>query len=372
MSSMLNDPMNILFVNNFRGRGGGEEFLRDLLPGLVRKGAKVGLVCRPDTPLTEMLRGTGVDIYPVERSGPGFITSVFRIAKIIRRGGYEIINIQRGHDIIQSWVAAILSGTRPFLIYTSHVSHIIRSRFLLSRMDRITTISRYIAEKTATFVPSVKKRVSILYHGIDLSIFRPEAVKSGLLRKRFGISPDTIIIGTVGDLLKNQIEFLDALADIRRNIPEARYALVGSDIGIGQIQEFRDRAAELDLTGAVLWVGRLSKEEMFSFYADVDIVVGTYRNEGFGIWVLEALAMGKPVVAFNAGGIRDSLEDCPAGALIDGGAKEMAAEIVRIMKDKALLAKMAEAGPHWVAGKFSIDRMVGDYYRFFESVERRP
>lgn len=372
LCSMLKNPMNILFVNNFRGRGGGEEFLRDLLPGLVRKGAKVGLVCRPGTPLEKMFMGTGVNIYPIERSGSGFFTSIFRIAKIIRRGGYEIVNIQRGHDIIQSWVAAILSGTRSFLIYTSHVSHIIRSRFLLSRMDGITTISRYIAEKIASSAPSVKKRVSILYHGIDLSIFRPEAARSGRLRKRFGLSNETVIIGTVGDLWKNQIEFLDALAEIRKAIPDARYVLVGSDIGIGQIQEFKDRAAALGFTDAVLWVGRLSKEEMFSFYADVDIVVSTHRNEGFGIWILEAMAMGKPVVAFNAGGVRDSLEGCPAGALIDGGAKEMAAEIVRIMKDKALSARMAEAGPRWVAGKFSLDRMVEDYYRFFESVKGRP
>ena len=362
--------MQILFVNNFRGRGGGEEFLKDLLPGLVRKGVTVGLVCRPGSSLQKMFPGSGVKIYSVERSGTGFFTSVFRIAKIIRRGGYEIVNIHRGHDIIQSWVASLLSFKKSVLIFTAQVPEFIRSRFLLSRMDRITTISRYIAEKIATFTPSAAKRVSILYYGIDLGIFRPEAARSGRLRKRFGLSNETVIIGTVGDLWKNQIEFLDALAEIRKKIPDARYALVGSDIGIGQIQEFKDRAAALGLTDAVLWVGRLSKEEMFSFYADVDIVVSTHRNEGFGIWILEAMAMGKPVVAFDAGGIRDSLEDCPAGTLIDGGAKEMAAEIVRIMKDKALSATMGEAGPRWVAGKFSRERMVEDYYRFFESVER--
>ena len=50
--------MKILFVNNFRGRGGGEEFLRDLLPGLAAKGVQVGLVCRPDTPLADMFENS--------------------------------------------------------------------------------------------------------------------------------------------------------------------------------------------------------------------------------------------------------------------------------------------------------------------------
>lgn len=362
--------MKILFVNNFRGRGGGEEFLKDLLPGLVQKGVTVGIVCRPGTPLEKMFQGSGVNVYPIERSGPGFLTSVFRIAKIIRREGYNIVSIQRGHDIIQSWVAALLSLKRSILVYTVQIPEFKRSRYLLGRLDRITTISRYIAEKIATFAPSMAKKVSILYYGIDLSIFRPEAAKSGRLRKRFGLSNETVIIGTVGDLWKNQIEFLDALIEIRKELRETRFVLVANESDNGDVQKFRDRAAELGLTDAVLWAGRLSKKDMLSFYADIDIAVSTYRNEGFGIWVLEALAKGKPVVAFDAGGIRDSLEDCPAGTLIDGGAKEMAAEIVRIMKDKALSATMAEAGPRWVAGKFSRERMVEDYYRFFESVKR--
>jgi glycosyltransferase involved in cell wall biosynthesis len=360
--------MNILFINNFRGRGGGEEFLNDLLPGLVQKGVTVGLVCRPGTPLEKMFQGTGVNVYPIKRSGTGFFTSVFRIAKIIRRDGYEIVNIQRGHDILQSWFAAILSLKRSILIYTVQIPEFIRSRFLLSRMDRITTISRYIAEKISSYAPSMATRVSILYYGIDLSTFKPETGKSGCLRRRFGVSRDTFIIGTVGDLWKNQIEFLDALDEIRKELPDTRFALVANESDNGDVRKFKDRAAELGLTDAILWAGRLSKDDMLSFYADIDLAVSTHRNEGFGIWVLEAMAMAKPAVAFNAGGIRDSLENCPAGVLVNGGAREMATQIVRILNNDARYKQMSEAGPLWVADRFNRDRMVEEYYRFFETL----
>ncbi len=360
--------MKILFVNNFRGRGGGEEFLRDLLPGLVQKGVKVGLICRPGTPLATMFQDSGVEIYPVKRSGAGALTSVFKIAKIIRDAEYEIISIQRGHDIIQSWGAALFSLQKSVLIYTVQVPEFMKSRILLGRLDGITTISRYIAEKITSFAPSVAKRVSILYYGIDLGMFKPGTKKSGRLRSRFGLQPTTPVIGAVGDLWKNQIEFLDALVEIRKTFPDARYALVASESGIGQVQEFKDRAAKVGLSDAVLWTGRLSKDEMLSFYADVDIAVSTHRNEGFGIWVLEALAMGKPVVAFNAGGIRDSLENCPAGVLVNGGAREMAAEIIRILRDDAGRDRMSKAGPCWAAERYGRERMVEDYYRFFETV----
>ncbi len=362
--------MNILFVNNFRGRGGGEEFLRDLLPGLVQKGVKVGLICRPGTPLVDIFRSTEVNLYPIRRSGTGALTSVFKVANIIRSGNYEIVDIQRGHDIIQSWIGSLLSGKKPVLLYTPQVPEFMKSRFLLGRMDRIISVSRYIAEKVRSFSPATSGKMTIINYGIDLTKFKPGNVKPGFLRKRFGLSPDAKVIGTVGDLWKNQIEFLDALVEIRNVFPDARYALVASESGIGQVRGFKQRALELGLSDSVLWTGRLSKDEMLAFYADIDIAVSTHRNEGFGIWLLEALAMGKPVVAFNEGGVRDPLEGCPAGVLVNGGSKEMADEIIRILKDDDLRGKMSEAGPRWVAERFARERMVGEYLRLFESLSR--
>ncbi len=362
--------MKILFVNNFRGRGGGEEFLRDLLPGLAEKGVKVGLVCRPNTPLVEMFSGSSVEVYSINRNGADGLLSVFKIAKIIRKNGYQIVSIQRGHDIIQSWIASLLSFRKPVLLYTAQVPEFLKSRFILSRMDRITTISRYIAGKIACYAPSVARRICILYYGIDLKKFKRNSISPGWLRSRFGISPDTKIIATVGDLWKNQIEFLDSLVEIRRTIPHVRFALVAVDAGSTEVEIFKRRADELGLRDAVLWAGRLSKEEMLRFYADVDIAVSAHRNEGFGIWVLEALAMGTPVISVNAGGVRDSLEGCPAGMLVDGGPREMATAVIRVLSDTAQREKMAEAGPRWVVARFSKERMIEDYLRLFDSLSR--
>jgi glycosyltransferase involved in cell wall biosynthesis len=329
---------------------------------------QIGLVCRPNTPLAGMFAGTGVEVFPVRRSGAGALTSVFAIAKIIRSRGYEVVSIQRGHDIIQSWVASLLSFRHTTLTYTVQVPEFLRSRFFLNRMDRITTISRYIAGKITSFDPSLAPRTTILYYGIDIGKYTPKTTPAGWLRKRFDLTAHAQIIATVGDLWKNQIEFLEALAEVRKTFTHTKFALVASETGIGQIEEFKDRASSLGLTDAVLWTGRLSKEEMVSFYADVDIAVSTHRNEGFGIWVLEALAMGKPVVACNEGGIRDSLEGCPAGILVDGGPQEMARAVLRILKDDALHQQMSEAGPRWIAEKFTKEKMVEDYYRFFQEL----
>jgi len=360
--------MKILFVNNFRSRGGGEEFLRELLPGLVQKGVQVGLVCRPNTPLVHMFDGSGVDVYPLDRSGTAAVSSVFKIASIIREHGFEIVNIQRGHDIVQSLLAAKISGCRPVLMYTPQVTEFIRSRFLLRRMDAVATISRHIRDKLTSFDPALASRISLLYYGIDLAKFDPSAVQRGRLRKRFGLAPDTKIIGTVGDLWKNQIEFLDVLDELRKHVPNVYYAIVGTDSGSPAVDAFKQRAHELGLSNAVLWPGRLAKDDMLSFYADIDMAVSTYRNEGFGIWILEAMAMGKPVIAFNAGGIRDSLEHSPCGMLVDGGAQEMAVALNGLLGDAARLRAMADAAPGWVQGTYGRERMVDDYINYFRSL----
>jgi glycosyltransferase involved in cell wall biosynthesis len=363
--------VKILFVNNFRGRGGGEEFLRDLLPGLVSKGVKVGLVCRPDTPLVEMFRDSAIELHPIDRSGLNGIRAVFRTGEVIRQGGYEIIDVQRGHDIIQSWLGAGVSGARPVLMYTPQVPEFLRSRFLLSRMSRIVTISRHIRDKVVSFCPKLASRTSIIYYGIDLGKFRPENIRRGTMRERLGVPPGTPIIGTVGDLWKNQVEFLDALLLIRKDFPDARFALVASQAESPALRAFRDRAGVLGLTDALLWTGRLTKDEMLAFYSDLDLAVSTHRNEGFGIWVLEALAVGTPMISVNEGGIRDSLEGCPAGVLVDGGPAEMAAAVVKVLRDPVLRKNLSAAGPGWVADRYSRDRMVRDYHSFFAALINR-
>jgi glycosyltransferase involved in cell wall biosynthesis len=360
--------MKILFVNNFRYRGGGEEFLMELLPGLIEKGVVIGIVCRPNTPLSTMFKDMPVEVYPIEKSGLSGISSFFQIARIIRDKRYDILCIQRGHDIVQSWLASLLSGRRPRLIYIVHVADFIDSRFLFSRLDRVVAISRHIAQKVQAFAPKLSDSISIIHHGIDLAAFNASRIVKGFIRNRFGLSADAPILSSSGSMWKNQIEFLDALVEIKKKIPEVRYLLLTPLADMPQMREFKDRSVELGVSDALLWLDTLSKEDMPSYYADIDIAISTFRNEGFGLWVVEALAMGTPVVAFDGGGVRDSLEGCSAGVLIKNGAREMADEVVRILKDRKVRKSMSEAGPKWVAELFSSERMVGEYYRFFDSL----
>jgi L-malate glycosyltransferase len=360
--------MRILFINNFRYRGGGEEFLMELLPGLIKKGATIGIVCRPDTPLTAMFEDYSVVVYPIEKSGIKGVSSFFEIANIIKKGRYEIISIQRGHDIVQAWIAMLLSGVHPYLVHTVHIADFIKSRFLLNRLNNIVTISRHIVDRMEAFQPALAGKIRVIHHGIDLDMFKPITKMHGFIRNHFGLSSDTPLISTSGSMWKNQIEFLDALVEIRKEIPNVHYLLLTPLADMPQLQAFKKRAADLGVTDMILWLDTLPKGDMPAYFADIDIAVSTFRNEGFGIWVIEALAMGTPVVAFDEGGVRDALEGCPAGILIRNGAHGMAEAIIRILQNKELRQMMSKAGPTWVEERFSKDRMIEEYFRFFDGV----
>ncbi|HTF99594.1 MAG TPA: glycosyltransferase, partial [Nitrospirota bacterium] len=247
--------MKLLFVNNFRGRGGGEEFLRDLLPGLVEKGAEVGIICRPGTPLAGMFSAGEIKVFLIPRSGLQGLTSVFKTAQVIRDGAYSLVAIQRGHDIIQSWIGAVLSRKRPALMYIAQVPEFVRSRFLLSRMDKVVTISRYIRDRIVSFYAAAASKTSIIYYGIDSRQFRASQEAGARFRKRVGLQQSDQVIGTVGDLWKNQIEFLNALVLIKKVIPHVRFVLAGSGADTTFVRDFRNRAGALGLSDALVWPG---------------------------------------------------------------------------------------------------------------------
>ena len=83
------------------------------------------------------------------------------------------------------------------------------------------------------------------------------------------------------------------------------------------------------------------------------------------------MAMGKPVVVYNAGGIRDAVAGSSAGLAVDGGPDRMAAEIVRILADDRVRRAMEEAAPRWISARFGRQRMIDDYEAYFRSLPDR-
>ena len=93
------------------------------------------------------------------------------------------------------------------------------------------------------------------------------------------------------------------------------------------------------------------------------------RREGLGLALLEALASGKPVVATDVGGVSSIVENNVNGFLVEPSKPALLAEpVLRLLKDKALYARMARSGRKTVVKKFSIDVMADRTEELYKEV----
>jgi glycosyltransferase involved in cell wall biosynthesis len=127
------------------------------------------------------------------------------------------------------------------------------------------------------------------------------------------------------------------------------------------------RSHELGLSGCVRFMGYVSPDKMPAFYADASVAaVSSVWPEPFGAVGLEAMRYGLPVVAFDAGGIREWLFDGANGFLVpwmDRG--RFAAQIERLLQDKSLARKLGQRGRQIALEKFGFDEYICGLERMF-------
>jgi glycosyltransferase involved in cell wall biosynthesis len=190
--------------------------------------------------------------------------------------------------------------------------------------------------------------------GFDLEPFR--APPQGVLRAELGIAPATPLVGIVARLVpvKAVDQFIDACAEIQRARPDARFVIVG-DGPLRETLEAQTRARGLG--EALRFLGW--RADLGPIYADLDVLVLTSRNEGTPVSVLEALAVGTPVVATSVGGVPDIVGDDERGVLVPPGQPVAAARaVLELLADDARRADLRAAGPPWVYARHGIAALV--------------
>jgi glycosyltransferase involved in cell wall biosynthesis len=179
-------------------------------------------------------------------------------------------------------------------------------------------------------------------NGVDTDRLRPR--RRSAVRRALGLDPDAPTAVCVGRLapLKGQDQLLAAWPAVLAEVPAARLVLVGDG-------PMADRWRALPAAGheSVRWQGH--SDAVVDWYAAADVVVLPSRAEGMALVPLEAMACGRPVVAFDVGGVRQSVADCgavvPAGdvpALAAAVATRLA-EPIRAKREGRLARRRAES-----------------------------
>jgi len=191
-----------------------------------------------------------------------------------------------------------------------------------------------------------------IHSGIDPDAFVPPAA-SASLRDRLGLSPSTLVLVIVGRLvpLKGHRYLLEALPALRAVVPDATLLVVGDG---AERELLAALATSLGLAGAVRFLGA-GRDLVDHALEAADIVVAPSLSEGFGLAVLEAMAMSRPCVASRTGGLPEIVEHEGSGLLVPpGDAGALAAALLRLARDPSLRRRMGRRGRAIVEERFDI------------------
>jgi glycosyltransferase involved in cell wall biosynthesis len=318
------------------GRGGAEQLLASTTRHLDRSRftCEVAYLLPARDDLAGELAGQGVVVHCLD--GPGWPLKLRRLARA------RDVDLVHAHSPYAAAGARVALPRRLPLVYTEHnVWESYRrptywaNRLTYARNDHVFAVSERVR---ASLRPLRMPPAETLYHGYDPT--RLGAADGA--RAALGIPADAPVVGTVANFRphKGHRHLLEAADRVRRAVPDVRFVLVGAGPLEGAI---RDQARALGLGDNLVLAGYREDAARLAGAFDVFALASVY--EGLSIALVEAMALGTPVVVTEAGGLPEVVEHARQGLVVrSGDAPALAAGILALLEDPGLRARLGEGG----------------------------
>ncbi len=289
------------------------------------------------------------------------------LARLIRARGVELVHTNTIHNLYG--LAAARLARRPHVWHVREIvwqSRLVRrlERVLVLRSDRVIVTSDAVGELFRDLGGGLPAHVCKVPNGVDLDLFRPGA-SNGTVHAALELPRDVPLVGAVCrlDAWKGVDVFLHAAALVRRQLPAARFVVVGGPIE-GQeayAATLEQLARRLELQDIVRFAGwRFTPRDMPEVYRTLAVaVLPSRRPEPFGLVLVEAMACGRPVVATDHGGPREICEPGETGVLVPPGDPDaLAAAIAWLLAHPERARAMGEAGRRRAEARYDVKRTV--------------
>lgn len=308
--------------------GGVERGTLDIARAIAGKGW-TSLVASSGGPMAPQLAHAGARHFtlPLHSKNPLTIwLNSRRLARLIREHRVDVIHARSRAPAWSSWMAAQLTGCR--FVTTFHGVYGLQNEWkrkynaVMARGDRIIAVSRFIAEHIEKHYGIDPSRVRIIHRGVDLKLFHPgnhSPQRMAELAKEWRLPEDRPLILFPGRLTrwKGQEVFIKALMQLpHRNF----FAII-----LGDAKGHSHYHAELEKLIVGCGLGAYVRiiphtQQMTEAYMLAKLVVAaSVRPEAFGRVILEAQAMGKPVIATSHGGAQETVQPNVTGWLVPPG-----------------------------------------------------
>jgi glycosyltransferase involved in cell wall biosynthesis len=342
--------------------GGAQEHVYSLVSRLDPECYDLRVVSLSHGSSVRRLQKAGVEVTVIDE--PDDRLAVRALADELAPFQPEIVHNHMYRAEVVGTRAALLLGEkgcrRPAIISTVHSSRVRcvedrqTLRHLTPLMDRLIVVSKAIDRKIRE-EGRVGAPISLIYNGVDLQRYNHQQ-PCCTLHEEYLIPSDAQVVGVVARLEpeKGHRTLVDAWPVVLSAVPSARLLIIGEG---SERDSLEAQVASLGIEDRVVFTGR--REDVPAVTAALDVAVLPSYREAQGLSVLEAMALGRPVIASRVGGIPEMIEDGVSGLLVEPhDCDALAAGIVRLLTDHPLADMIGHRGHELVHDRFCIELMV--------------
>ena len=355
---MENKDIKVLHIDSEKNWRGGQQQAAYLLEAMVAEGFTTAMVCRPGSAFETYCREKNLPHFAVSMHGELDIAAGYRIASLCRKHGFTILHLHSAHALATGLWAKLfckklrLIGVRRVFVPVKK-NMLSRFKYRTKLVDRMVCISDAVKNQLVEDGVAEDKLVTI-YSGVNLEKFQ-ETVNIPEFRKSLGIPEDHVVVGTVAAFTaeKDYQSLINAAAAIIKKQDKVFFCAVGK----GSLEEaMAGLACDLGLKDRFLFAG--FRPDVGPFLKSFDIFVLASYLEGLGTSILDAQALGLPVVACRTGGVPEIVADEVNGLLVPPKDPEaLMTAILDLVQHPDKRQRFGEKAKETVR-EFSIDKTV--------------
>lgn len=369
---MSGGPLRVLVLIKGLGVGGAERLLERAIPYLDRQRHtyQVAYLLPWKDALVPAFERAGIPVHCLGMRRVADWGVVGRLVSLLRRERVDLVHTHLPLAGVLARLARRRGGVR-WLVYTEHN---LPSRYrLLTRQlnaatyaanDAVIAVSQEVAGRVARYGRRGRPRLVTIPNAIDADELAAQAATRETVCREFGFPPDARVVVHVANLVpkKGHRYLLAAARRVLDREPRARFLLVG----LGPLaRRLTAESRRLGLNGQVVFAG--FRPDAVALMGGADLVVLPSVHEGLPLTLLEAMALGRPVVASRVGGVPEVVTSGETGVLVEPmDVDALAAQILALLGDPALRERLGEGARRQVRRRYGMAQMVAaveDVYR---------
>ena len=365
---MGNESIRVLHVDTEKGWRGGQQQVIYLLEAMYSNGYFTHLICQPDSEIQKYCNEKKLPCHAVKMQNELDFIAGSRIAQFCRKNKFNVVHLHSAHALAMGlWAKLFYPKLRLIAVrrVDFHIKSNLFSQFKYKNrmLDKIVCISNGIKKVLQTDGITEQKLITI-HSGIDIGKFVQVTSRENF-RHKLGIPPKKVVVGTIAAMAdhKDYPNLLKAAKIVIEQNDNAIFCAVGDGPEKRQILKLADN---LDLNNSFIFTG--FRADIGNFLKTFDIFVLASKKEGMGTSILDAQAVGLPVIACETGGIPEIISDGKNGLLVPPKNEQKLADAILQLVNNTQLRKTLGFNAKQTVKQFDIHHTIEKNIELYEQM----